>query len=187
MNIYEKLQNAREIVANSELKKNGKNQSFNYFELEDILPTIQKACKESKIMSFISFEKEQAVLTIIDLDKTEDKIVFTSPMVDSDLARMTKIQSLGANQTYQRRYLYLTAFEIIEKEENDLLYDDIESHNIYKIKERIERKITEKIASGMTQEEILENIGKGISLKDFNTYMTYFDIINKIDKELSKQ
>ena len=186
MNIYEKLQKAREIVANSDLKKNGKNQSFNYFELEDILPTIQKACKESGIMSFISFDKEKAVLTIVDLEKTEDKIVFESPMVDSELARMTKIQSLGANETYQRRYLYLTAFEIIEKEENDLLYDDIESHNIYKVKERIERKITDKISKGMTQEEVLRNIGKGISIKDFTTYMTYFDILNKIDKELSK-
>lgn len=186
MNIYEKLEQARKIVAESDLKKSGKNQSFNYFELEDILPTIQRACRESKIMSFITFDSEKATLTIIDLEKPEDKVVFTSPMVDSDLARMTKIQSLGANETYQRRYLYLTAFEIIEKEENDLLYEDLNSHNLYKIKERIEQKITNKIAKGLTQEEVLRSIGKGISIKDFNTYMTYFDILNKIDKELDK-
>jgi hypothetical protein len=186
MNIYEKLQKAREIVAGTELKKSGKNQTFNYFELEDILPVIQKACKESGIVPFISFEKEQAVLTIVDVEKPDTMIKFTSPMVDSDLQRMTKIQSLGANETYQRRYLYLTAFEIIENEENDKLFDDINSHNIYKIKQRIEQKLTNKIAQGMTREEVLKNIGKGISIKDFNTYMTYFDIINKIDKELEK-
>ena len=171
MNIYEKLENARKIVADSDLKKSGKNQSFKYFELEDILPTIQKACRESKIMSFISFESDKATLTIIDLEKPEDKVVFTSPMVDSDLARMTKIQSLGANETYQRRYLYLTAFEIIEKEENDLLYEDLNSHNLSKIKERIAPKIKNMIYTGRTQLEFLKCISKRISIKNLNTYI----------------
>lgn len=64
--------------------------------------------------------------------------------------------------------------------------EDLEAHNLYKIKERIEQKITNKIMSGLSQEDVLKNIGKGISLKDFKTYMGYFDILNKIDKELNK-
>lgn len=64
--------------------------------------------------------------------------------------------------------------------------DNLEIHNIYKIKQRIEEKLTTKISKGMSQEEVLKSIGKGISIKDWKEYMTYFDIINKIDKELSK-
>ena len=73
-----------------------------------------------------------------------------------------------------------------KNEETNNYEDNLYIHNIYKIKQRIEEKLTQKIANGMTQEEVLKNIGRGISLKQWNEYMTYFDIINKIDKELSK-
>lgn len=71
-------------------------------------------------------------------------------------------------------------------EENENYEDNLALHNIYKIKRRIEEKMTSKIANGMTQEEVLKTIGRGITLKQWNEYMGYFDIINKIDKELSK-
>lgn len=74
-----------------------------------------------------------------------------------------------------------------EREDETNNYEDnLAVHNIYKIKQRIEEKLTQKIANGMSQEEVLKTIGKGITLKQWNEYMKYFDIINKIDKELSK-
>lgn len=73
-----------------------------------------------------------------------------------------------------------------KSEENANYEDNLAIHNIYKIKQRIEEKMTAKIASGLTQDEVLKTIGRGITLKQWNEYMTYFDIINKIDKELSK-
>lgn len=74
-----------------------------------------------------------------------------------------------------------------EREDETNNYEDnLAVHNIYKIKQRIEEKLTQKIANGMSQEEVLKSIGKGITLKQWNDYMKYFDIINKIDKELSK-
>lgn len=74
-----------------------------------------------------------------------------------------------------------------EREDETNNYEDnLSIHNIYKIKQRIEEKMTQKIANGLSQEEVLKSIGKGITLKQWNEYMKYFDIINKIDKELSK-
>ena len=74
-----------------------------------------------------------------------------------------------------------------EREDETNNYEDnLAIHNIYKIKQRIEEKMTQKIANGLSQEEVLKGIGKGITLKQWNEYMKYFDIINKIDKELSK-
>ena len=73
-----------------------------------------------------------------------------------------------------------------KSEENANYEDNLAIHNICKIKQRIEEKMTAKIASGLTQDEVLKTIGRGITLKQWNEYMTYFDIINKIDKELSK-
>jgi hypothetical protein len=61
----------------------------------------------------VRYSSELATLTIYDCEKDES-IEFTSPMVQKALPSGTEIQNLGAIQTYQRRYLYLTALEIVE-------------------------------------------------------------------------
>lgn len=68
----------------------------------------------NKMTSTITFTKEQAALTLIDIEKPESQIVFTSPMASANLKAAHEIQNLGAVETYQRRYLYMTAFEIVE-------------------------------------------------------------------------
>lgn len=73
-----------------------------------------------------------------------------------------------------------------KSEEDDNYEDNLAMHNLYKIKQRIEENLTRKIANGLSQEEVLKTIGKGITLKQFQEYMTYFDILNKLDKELAK-
>lgn len=117
MNIYQKLATARVKLQERGLQKTGKNQRFNYFELKDFLPAVNEIFNELKLCSVVSYDNEFATLTIFDGEK-EDKIVFTSPMVQRALPSGTDIQNLGAIQTYQRRYLYLTALEIAE---NDLV------------------------------------------------------------------
>lgn len=64
--------------------------------------------------SIISFTNELATLTLIDMEKPDAQIVFTSPMSTAKLKAAHEIQNLGAVETYERRYLYMTAFEIVE-------------------------------------------------------------------------
>ena len=146
MNIYEKLIEARKQVKEAKLKKSGENTfaKYTYYELEDILPTITEICAEVKIVPIVSFNNDLAVLTIYDTESA-DKIEFSSPMVESEVKGATKIQNLGAVETYQRRYLYMTAFEIVETDANDRLTQDDSLHNIFAIKGRVEKAITEKI------------------------------------------
>ena len=74
-----------------------------------------------------------------------------------------------------------------EKDDEKNSYEEnLQLHNIFKIKQRIEENLTKKIQNGMTQDEVLKTIGRGITLKQWNEYMTYFAIIDKIDKELQK-
>ena len=116
MNIYEKLAKARLDVQSANLKKSGKNTyaGYQYYELGDFLPTVNHLMTAYKLCPVLSFDKEVATLTIIDAEKPDDKIVFTSPMADANLKGAHDIQNLGAVETYQRRYLYMTAFEIVE-------------------------------------------------------------------------
>ena len=118
MNIYEKLQTARCELQDLKIKKSGKNAfaKYEYYELSDFLPTINNLMLKNGLCSQVSFLDETAILRIIDSEKPEDSIDFHSPMSTADLKGCHAVQNLGAVETYQRRYLYMLAFEIVEQD-----------------------------------------------------------------------
>jgi len=113
--VYAKLQKARMMLQAAPLKKSGHNKfaGYQYFELGDFLPTINQIFHELGLCSVVSFTKDYADLRIIDTDNG-GVITFTSPMADAHLKGCHPIQNLGAVETYSRRYLYVTALEIVE-------------------------------------------------------------------------
>lgn len=121
MNIYEKIQKCRVELQRCNLKKTGKNSfsNYDYFELGDFLPKINELFAENKLCSIISFDKELATLMIIDSEKPDSSIAITSPMAEASLKGCHPIQNMGAIQTYQRRYLYMSALEIVEHDAID--------------------------------------------------------------------
>jgi hypothetical protein len=118
--VYAKLQKARIKLQQSAIKKSGHNKfaGYQYFELGDFLPTINEIFNELGLCSVISFDKELATLRIIDTDNG-GSITFTSPMADAHLKGCHPIQNMGATQTYSRRYLYVSALEIVEHDALD--------------------------------------------------------------------
>ena len=117
MNIYEKLQTCRVDLQNANIKKTGKNDHTkrSYYELGDFLPAINKLMLQYKLTTRVCFS-DMATLTIIDTDKPESTIEFTSPIAAAKLANCHEVQNMGASQTYIRRYLYTNAFEIVESD-----------------------------------------------------------------------
>ena len=123
MSVYKKLQEARIDLQSRPLKKSGRNKfaGFEYFELGDFLPTIQNIFTEKGLCGTITFYTDIAILTIVDVDKPEDKIEFKSPMSTAELKGCHAIQNLGAVQTYLRRYLWVAAMEIVEHDSLDAI------------------------------------------------------------------
>lgn len=123
MNIYEKLQEARVELQGMNLKKSGKNSfaQYDYYELADFMPHINRIMLEKKLTGLCSFTEDLASLTLVNSEKPEERIVFTSPMSKANLKGCHEVQNLGAVETYQRRYLYTTAFEIVEADLLDTL------------------------------------------------------------------
>ena len=117
-NIYEKLQQARVTLQNLNFKKSGHNKfaNFNYYELSDFLPQINKIFGEIKLFSKFDLLAEKATLTIIDIEKEGSQIIFESDKTEAILKGTTAIQQLGATHTYLKRYLYLNALEIVEND-----------------------------------------------------------------------
>jgi hypothetical protein len=121
MNIYQKLQKCRVELQKSELKKSGRNtfSNYDYFELGDFLPRTNELLAENNLIGIVSFSEEQATLTIRDTEKPEDTIIFTCPNAEVSLKGAHPIQNIGALQTYQRRYLWITAMELSEHDAVD--------------------------------------------------------------------
>lgn len=121
MNIYEKLQTCRVELQDQNLKKSGLNKfaGYDYFELQDFLPQVNKLFLDHKLFSYVTFSPESAILTIVDSEKPEERILFNSPMATATLKGCHDIQNLGAVESYQRRYLYLAALEISENDALD--------------------------------------------------------------------
>jgi hypothetical protein len=111
---------ARVELQSMPLKKSGHNKfaGYNYFELGDFLPQVNAIFHRLGLCSVVSFDAEYASLTITDVDDGT-MIVITSPMVESNMKGASPIQSLGGCQTYQRRYLYLCATDLVEGDSFD--------------------------------------------------------------------
>jgi len=120
MGVHKKLMEARIALQSAPLKKSGHNKfaGYQYFELGDFLPQINEIFHRNGLCGVISYTKDYADLTITDVDDGTS-ISISSPMVEANLKGAHAIQNLGAVETYQRRYLWMTAMEIVEHDALD--------------------------------------------------------------------
>ena len=121
MNVYQRLNLARQAFHSSKLKKTGHNKFANYyyFELGDFLIPALQIFNTHGLTGIVSFGKETADMRIINNDKPEEMIVIESPMSTAALKGCHEVQNLGAVQTYLRRYLWVAALEIVEHDAID--------------------------------------------------------------------
>jgi len=120
MSVHSKLMDARIRLQNTELKKTGHNKfaGYYYFELGDFLPQVQEIFHQVGLCGYISFDTTIATLTVVDFEDNS-QITITSPMVEANLKGAHPIQNLGAVETYTRRYLWVSAMEIVEHDALD--------------------------------------------------------------------
>lgn len=141
MNVYKKLQKARVLLQNKTLTKSGKNKfvGYEYFELGDFIPAIQNICDEVGLCGVVNYTHDIATLTIQDTD-AEGQIVFASPMSTAALKGCHEVQNLGAVQSYLRRYLWMTAFEIVEHDALDQATGNTSSPDVVVTKPKVAPK-----------------------------------------------
>ena len=160
MSVYKKLQQARMLLQGTKLTKSGKNKfaGYEYFELGDFLPAIQKICHEIGLCGAVSFTEHMAYLQINDVEDGTS-IMFTSPMSSAALKGCHDVQNLGAVQSYLRRYLWVNAFEIVEHDALDATMGKDEPPKRVEAKvEKIEPKVEKpKPTNGQWQISLADN------------------------------
>lgn len=122
MSVYSKLNEARVKFHSLKLEKTGHNKfaGYKYFELGDFLIPAIKVFQEVGLCAFVSFDKDLARMTIRDVTGPGDgEIIITSPMGSAALKGCHEVQNIGAVETYQRRYLWTAALEIVEHDALD--------------------------------------------------------------------
>lgn len=122
MSVYKKLMDARLEMQDVPLKKSGRNDyaGYDYFTLADFLPEAQRIFRDHGLCGIVSFTAETATLEVVDIEKPDGaRIVFTSPMGSANLKGCHEVQNIGAVESYQRRYLWMVAYEIVEPEALD--------------------------------------------------------------------
>ena len=123
MSIFKKLNEARAKFHQIKLKKTGNNNfsGYDYFELGDFLIPALQVFNEVGLCAVISFDKDLAAMRIFDVDapQLQPPFVITSPMGSAALKGCHEVQNIGAVETYQRRYLWMAALEIVEHDALD--------------------------------------------------------------------
>lgn len=121
MNVYQKLNEARAKFHTLKLAKTGKNTfaKYSYFELGDFLIQALQVFKDVGLLAVVSFNSDTASMTIINVEKPDEALRITSPMGSAELKGCHVVQNIGAVETYQRRYLWVAALEIVEHEALD--------------------------------------------------------------------
>ena len=169
MNIYQKLQKARVELQELDLKKSGKNtySNFTYYELGDFLPAINKLCNKHGLFTKFNIvtnkRVEKAVLSVLDAEKPVDKLDFISNTAEVEIGRKKDgrggaqpIQNLGGKITYMRRYMLMTAFEMVEsdrvEEVKRELTDEIPEEDVKKIKEAKDFESLTKICGSLKKD-----------------------------------
>ena len=120
MSVHKKLMQVRCDLMRTKLEKSGLNKfaGYKYFEMGDFMPATMDLFHKHGLCGVVSYTHEYATLQITDVEDGT-MIVVTSPMATAQLKGAHDIQNLGAVESYQRRYLWMTALELTETDPID--------------------------------------------------------------------
>lgn len=158
MELRKRLQNIRCEVQKKCNKKTGHNDyaGFDYFQLEDFLPTANEEFNKEGLCPIFTIEyegeRQMAYLTIEDGD---EKVVFKTPTAEANLGK-NAIQNLGAMLTYTKRYLYLNCLELSEGDAVDATIGKKNPNPTPKSPQKPKEASSE--AKDLTNEQLIEEI-----------------------------
>ena len=116
MSIHRRLAEVHKELMNTKIEKTGYNRhkGFAYYELEDIIGPITKACYSQDIVLEFSFVEDTAILKLVDWNDESKYIPFRIGLPEIITPEKNPnnqlIQTIGANISYLQRYLLKLAF-----------------------------------------------------------------------------
>ncbi len=181
--LYESIIAIRVKLQETNLKKSGKNRfaGFEYFELADFLPTLNKLMLEENMCDAYYIDDEFATLELIKGDEKQLYTIpferFETPLNKNGQPSMQDIQYLGALNTYYKRYLYLNAFGITDGD----VIDSMDSANLKKGKKLTEEEEQETLDLLIELDELLYKTDT-----DREKFYAYYNVKNNREMNLEQ-
>lgn len=126
MNIYQKLDKARELVRNTKHQKQGRNDysKYDYFTPEQVELIVAEVCAETQLLPVCNLKRDEygiyQEMTLVNLEDTEDTITFKLATEMGKLTATNETQQMGGTDTYSERYIKMKVFQI---KDNNLDFD----------------------------------------------------------------
>jgi len=116
-NVLKKLQEARLVIFNSELKKAGRNDysKFDYFTPEQVERLVDNACSKTNTIVLCNLKADEfglyQTLDFIDID-SDEQISFEMRTKHGAITATNEAQQMGGTDTYSERYIKMKVFQI---------------------------------------------------------------------------
>jgi hypothetical protein len=128
--VHERMAIIKDELSKSDIPKSGHNTfaGFRYHELQDFMPFINKLNAEHGINTVPKFLKKEGIciIKIFNVEDASDNYEVVIPYVDAEMlargggpSKVDAVQRLGSTITYNRRYLYMAAYDITESDSVD--------------------------------------------------------------------
>lgn len=130
LNLYQKVAMIKGEMAKAKFPKTGYNKftKFNYFQLDDFEPVLEKLCSDYGIVTFFNFSPDSASMIVVNSDAPDQSISVMSPVAITEKTG-NAMQDIGSMQTYARRYLFMSFFGITESDTLDAVLDNDGDNN----------------------------------------------------------
>lgn len=163
MEIVKQIAEAKKLIRETKMKKEGKNtySNYEYFTPSQVEKLVSDACEKSNLITMFELKRNDlgvyGVLTIYSL-KSDEKLSFEMATAIPEIKATNIAQQLGGCVTYTERYLKQSVFGITD---NSLDFDTTENTKkqnekpIEKTKEQIhDEKVKHHIRNSRTLEDL---------------------------------
>jgi len=127
LSIHARMATIKKELSETKIAKSGHNKfaGFKYHELSDFIDVVNNLNEKHGVNDVINIDKINGVctLTLYNIDDAKDYATVVTPYEEAQMlgkggapSNVDKIQRMGSTITYNRRYLYMTAYNI---QEND--------------------------------------------------------------------
>ena len=125
--IHARMAEIKKELSETKIAKSGHNKfaGFKYHELSDFIEIVNKLNQKHGVNDVVNIDKanNQCSLTLYNVDDSKDYLIVTTPYEEAEMlakgggaSKVDKIQRMGSTITYNRRYLYMTAYNIQESD-----------------------------------------------------------------------
>jgi hypothetical protein len=127
LTIHARMAKIKKELSETKIAKSGHNKfaGFKYHELSDFIEIVNKLNEKHGVNDVINIDKisGSCTLTLYNVDDANDFVTVITPYEQAEMlgkggapSNVDAIQRMGSTITYNRRYLYMTAYNIQESD-----------------------------------------------------------------------